>query len=53
MKGIDNSTTSQITKPVYSTHTHQHEEDTESQDSPTQTAFEDIPPITPQLMTIS
>ena len=53
IKGVDNSTTSQISKHVYSTHTHLHEADTESQDSLTPTNFEVIPPINPQLKTIS
>ena len=53
MKGVDDSATSQISKPVYSSYTHLPEEDTISQDSPTQTNFEVIPPINPQLLTIS
>ncbi|KAF5933840.1 hypothetical protein HYC85_030011 [Camellia sinensis] len=53
MKGVDDSATSQISKPVYSSYTHLPEEDTVSQDSPTQTDFEVIPPINPQLLTIT
>ena len=52
LKGIDNSTTSQISKPVYSTHTQLHEDDEASQNSPTQTDFEVTQPINTQLMTI-
>ena len=53
MKGVDESATSQISKPVCSSYTHLPEEDIVSQDSPTQTDFEVIPPINLQLLTIS
>ena len=53
LKGIDNSSTSQISKPVYSAHTHLQEEDTISQDSPTQTDVEEVPPVNTKLLTLS